>query len=405
MPPLRTTLLAAVAVVATVGLGLSAPIATVTSASAAPAAAAPTTDTDGDGLLDDWEVNGYDADGDGVIDVDLPALGADPRHQDLFVEMDAMPGLRPPVTVLDRVVDVFASAPIGNPDGTTGVRIHLDGGAYAGRTTYDLGGSDQVPLDTDLSPYATEIRAIRNAHFAPARAKIFRYMVWADRYNGDCSSGVALGIPSDTFVVTLGDTCRWARTDDQMVGTFVHELGHTLGLRHGGVDDTHYKPNYLSVMNYSFQLAGVPRTSGASYFGYSDDAYPVLDERSLVESRGLGLGAAGWRTTWYCPGSGAARTSGDAAAGIDWSCNGSVSTGPVSADINKNGRTGILTAQDNWASLRFKGGTVGYGAAPANEAPQQRVEIGPDRFRLDPPAALDELTKHEADLLRQGRRP
>lgn len=161
MPPLRTTLLAAVAVVATVGLSLFPPIATVTSASAAPVAAAPTTDTDGDGLLDDWEVNGYDADGDGVIDVDLPALGADPRHQDLFVEMDAMPGLRPPVTVLDRVVDVFASAPVGNPDGTTGVRIHLDGGAYAGRTTYDLGGSNQVPLDTDLSP--TPPRSARSA--------------------------------------------------------------------------------------------------------------------------------------------------------------------------------------------------------------------------------------------------
>ncbi|UUW91387.1 hypothetical protein ABFU82_22205 [Nocardioides sp. WV_118_6] len=404
MTPLRTAVLTTVTVLTTAVVGLTAPGEPATAAApAAPAAA--TTDTDGDGLLDDWETDGYDADGDGVIDVDLPALGADPRHKDLFVELDWMPGLRPSVTVLDRVVQVFAAAPVDNPDGTAGIRIHLDGGAYPGRTTYDLGGAGQVPLDTNLSPYATEIRALRTAHFAPARAEIFRYMVWADRYNSGCSSGVALGIPSDTFVVTLGDTCGWARTDDQMVGTFVHELGHTLGLRHGGVDDTHYKPNYLSVMNYSFQLVGVPRTSGSSYFGYSDDAHPVLDERSLVESRGLGLGAVGWRTIWYCPGSGAARTSGDAAGGIDWSCNGTISTGGVRADINKNGRTGTLTAQDNWANLRFKGGTVGYGVAPANQAPPRRVEISPDVFRLVPPAALDELTKREADLLRRGQRP
>ncbi len=30
----------------------------------------------------------------------------------------------------------------------------------------------------------------------------------------------------------------------------MHELGHNLGLRHGGMDDLNCKPNYLSVMNY-----------------------------------------------------------------------------------------------------------------------------------------------------------
>ena len=47
-------------------------------------------DTDGDGLWDDWEQLGIDADGDGVIDLDLPALGANWRHKDIFVEVDWM---------------------------------------------------------------------------------------------------------------------------------------------------------------------------------------------------------------------------------------------------------------------------------------------------------------------------
>ena len=37
----------------------------------------------------------------------------------------------------------------------------------------------------------------------------------------------------------------------------MHELGHNLGLRHGGDDNVHRKPNYLSVMNYSFQTTGM----------------------------------------------------------------------------------------------------------------------------------------------------
>lgn len=45
-------------------------------------------DADGDGLLDSWESSGYDDNGDGIVDVDLPAMGARPDHKDLFLELD-----------------------------------------------------------------------------------------------------------------------------------------------------------------------------------------------------------------------------------------------------------------------------------------------------------------------------
>mgnify|MGYP001769098295 CR=1 FL=1 len=48
----------------------------------------------------------------------------------------------------------------------------------------------------------------------------------------------------------------------QQGGTLMHELGHTLGLRHGGNVETNDKPNYLSVMNYSFQRCIVPASPG-----------------------------------------------------------------------------------------------------------------------------------------------
>ena len=49
------------------------------------AASVPAYDTDGDGIPDSWEMYGYDADGDGAIDVDYPAMGANPNHKDVFV--------------------------------------------------------------------------------------------------------------------------------------------------------------------------------------------------------------------------------------------------------------------------------------------------------------------------------
>jgi hypothetical protein len=58
----------------------------------------PFADTDGDALRDEWERNGIDANGDGTIDVDLPAMGAKPDRRDVFVELDHMTGFRSPRT-------------------------------------------------------------------------------------------------------------------------------------------------------------------------------------------------------------------------------------------------------------------------------------------------------------------
>lgn len=44
-------------------------------------------DADEDGLPDLWEETG-DTDGDGVMDVNLPAMGADPMRKDIFVQLD-----------------------------------------------------------------------------------------------------------------------------------------------------------------------------------------------------------------------------------------------------------------------------------------------------------------------------
>lgn len=189
----------------------------ITSPAQAPAASG---DYDGDGLLDVWETQGYDADGDGVVDVDLPGMGASPLKKDLFVEMDYMPGLLPAENELDRIVEVFATLPVQNPDGTRGIALHLDAGP-ARSAKYNLGGGNEVP-HRNLDRGVSDVTALRATESAAARNRIFHYMVWGDSYGTGSSSGQAWQ-PGKEFLVTVGPK-YWNQNNPAVrVGTFVHE--------------------------------------------------------------------------------------------------------------------------------------------------------------------------------------
>ncbi|HEY3559964.1 MAG TPA: hypothetical protein VGL05_20990 [Kribbella sp.] len=366
--PALFAVLSSLAIAALAGSNaLAAPVNTESTV-VAPAA----TDTDGDALPDAWETNGYDANGDGVVDVDLPALGANPKKKDLFVEMDHMAGRLASTAALDRIVQVFASAPVSNPDGTSGITIHLDAGS-AGGTKYDLGGGNEVAYDADLNPSATQTNAIKAANFASARKAVFHYMLWGDSYDGGCSSGQAFNIPNDTFIVTVGPKCNWNATDDTNVGTFVHELGHNLGLQHGGTDSLNYKPNYLSVMNYSFQLGGVLKADGTKYWGYSNVQPASINEARPDETAGLGSLGAGYRTSWKCPNGSTRTTAGAANQPIDWNCDGDTTDTTTAADVNGDKTTSTLIAQNNWANIVFGGGAVGGGTTPLTKTPASEL--------------------------------
>lgn len=78
-------------------------------------------------------------------------------------------------------------------------------------------------------------------------------------------------------------------------GTLMHELGHTLNLRHGGGDNVNCKPNYMSIMSYSFQF---PTLDPTRPLDYSRQNLPPLNENGgLDEPSGVG-GPAG-RFTIY----------------------------------------------------------------------------------------------------------
>jgi hypothetical protein len=106
-------------------------------------------DTDHDGLVDAWESSGTSgslSDPAGQLLPNLYAMGARPDHQDFFAEVgytwsngwDAAttgqvptPGLhdhQPGPAVWKMIGDALKNAPTSNPDGTTGIRFHVDAG-------------------------------------------------------------------------------------------------------------------------------------------------------------------------------------------------------------------------------------------------------------------------------------
>ncbi len=353
-------------------------------------------DSDGDGLPDLWELRGYTVNG---TFVNLPAMGASPWHKDVFVWMDYMvtPGsvhLEPNQAVIDNIKAVFSNAPVTNPDGTTGIHIHP---VLKNQVPY----AETLGVSSNYTQVWVDFDALKNNSFEAAYAPSFRYMIWANTYNRGTSSGLARGIPGTDFLVTLGGWQTPGGTDWQKLGTFIHELGHCLGLTHGGTDHVNYKPNYLSVMNYSFQTWGLYRNGH-----WGDEGYPLnfdyqrintpsLDKAALQE--GLGLTGAddvsAYGTVYYYVSGGYYYNTytTNAAAGIDWNKNNIIDPSPVSADINWSGSaTGTLTAQNNWPNINYSAdGQLG----PASGQARRKAALVP----------MPEELRHELDFETQQR--
>jgi hypothetical protein len=347
-------------------------------------------DTDGDGLLDSWEKDGYDHDGDGKIDVPIHQRGADFRKKDIFIAyawMEASPSEakshKPSRGVLRAVADAFANAPVSNPDGTTGVNVHFR----------NLGG---VPHDDDLNPVWDEFDGIMNPLVSEAERKIYHRLLNAHMYSGGTSSGLSRGIPASDFIETLGGWSSNPGTFKQRAGTIMHELGHNLGLRHGGVDHENYKPNHLSVMSYFNQMDWLIKDRKA-LLDYERFNLEDLDESQLNEAAGLErAGSEGplksYGVRWFSGGVlNEKRTK--AHSKVDWNDNGNATDSPVAVDLNGSGGNSVLRAgYPEWDNVIYDGGSIGASGI------SQKLQTKTD------PAELVELTFEQYQRLRSNIR-
>ncbi len=337
-------------------------------------------DKDGDGLLDDWECNGVpyftapgvqqrfilDSTGDGVSDADW-------MHKDLFVEVDALAGRMISADALQMVIDRFEFAPRTNPDGIPGITLHLQ------VSDVNLVSNSPWTVVPGTNGWVSEFDPLKTAHFGAgsveqrrAKAKAFRYAICANRID-DNSLGTA-ELPGNDFFLTLGEQLR-PSTPVEEASTFMHELGHTLGLGHGGGDGINGKPNYVSIMNYA-----LTRPYGFSQLfwtlDYSREELPTLAESTLSEPSGItstlsldvlmpfGVDAAvaGGRGIRYV-----------ALAGIptDWNNDGAATSLVATQDLNYLGNSAPFAAVntpspseslhgfDDWANVQLAIGTTG----------------------------------------------
>ena len=342
-------------------------------------------DTDGDGMLDVWETSGLHVTVGGVDKfVNLPAMGANPLHKDIFVEADYMTGHQPIPSAIWVIADAFNNAPVSNPDGSTGIHLHVDYGptapliwapgnwgslSQAAALTYqtNLGTCPGPSYDYDWSAFDT----IKNANFTTERAAVFHYNVWAHSLCAAYGStsgisrnatGATFGSGASDFIVSLGGWTGDVGSANEQAGTFMHELGHNLGLRHGGEDHTQWKPNYISVMNYAFQTRGLFIGGTAGYFDYSRYDFPDLNENNLNESTGIGSPAT--LGTYHFCGLGNMQPDTNASS-VDWNCDGDLTDTGVGYNINQgmswnnNSTLDTLTTQNDWGNLVYSGGAIG----------------------------------------------
>lgn len=249
-------------------------------------------DTDGDGISDALEV------GIGGGDLPLPLWGADARHKDLFVEVDFMrrtkaendatTALHMPPHVArsfaayygdaltnDSALRAQHAATLKNPDGRSGIDVHLDTGVApesdADATIYgDWGGFGAVDAKKVGNSYKGVAAADAwPAQMSAARRGIFRY---------------ALAYGTGGGQTGYGFTASYNFNDAYIAA---HETGHSLGLSHSGPNgatgdvDVNCKPNYPSIMNYAYQGSSV---------GFSDgriEEAPSLNNWALPETNAV----------------------------------------------------------------------------------------------------------------------
>jgi hypothetical protein len=231
--------------------------------------------------------------------------------------------------------------------------LHLDTGELGGGNAVpELGRHDEFGSFVVNRYQWAPFDAIKSANFAAEREEIFHYALFVhDIKRGSPFFGASKCTPGRDLLVGTG-----THTDPIIVGgTFLHELGHNLGLKHGGKDDVNWKPNYLSVMNYIFQVKGIWNGTDR-VLDYSRKALPTLKEGSLNEITpfqpgDLG-GYANYSTTYFCgeqPGEAPLNGS------IDWDCDGTLSP-KTRTSINNDKRFGTLSSYDDWSNLKLAEG-------------------------------------------------
>jgi len=320
--------------------------------------------------------------------------------------------------------------------------------------------------------YAESFFDLKTKYFDPRESSAYHYVIFGhysgcdtdghcadDGHTGSCplttngrcvtarlgQAGVA-AVNGNNFIVSLG-----AFINDQEAflfipapggapvgqfaigGTFMHELGHNLGLRHGGgasstpdpntcnppdcedectlPSEPNYKPNFLSVMNYRYQASGVESASAPGGFvpantrlDYSTQVLPtvpvsdrapgVLNELGLDETVPFGLTSGNSDLFTFTDSTCVTHSAWPTHGPVDWDGSGIIGDNSAAmADLNPQKNEGdVCTAPDE----RHRG-HVDWGPEPGQSIFRYGFQCAPSSDNPIPLGASPvELTADEA---------
>jgi hypothetical protein len=360
-------------------------------------------DTDGDGFPDSWEEpdGGVDTDQDGIPDLKLSDFGATPETPDVFVQVGwtktrscillffcSTRNRRPSLAALRDVQESFDDHDIRlHVDAGPASLMDPDTGASWGSRSRAGNGIEAPALVPGESGsgfnWGAAFDGYRASLLPPERARIFHFALYIGYFDEEKHSGLSRRNSGAGFagrdLMLAYDAFNGSPTRIEEAGTFMHELGHNLGLTHGGSlseAGVNYKPNYPSLMNYDWQLSGVYKYSHLGLLDYSDGTLDAVDENSLSEAQGLepNEAAIDIATKWRCP-NGRLTAPQPSAFNVDWNCDGQIASGTYGANINEAGNPtrSVLRDHDDWTSIVFDGGGALGGAGDPVSAPEETV--------------------------------
>ena len=328
------------------------------------------TDADIDGIPDCAEQEGSTFGG-----LPLYEWGARENQKDIFIEIDYMDssdaGITPQRIALEKVVSVFAS---------NGYTVHFDVGDLFDQSigisanNFDLGGGSTVPFNRytpfEYNQGSANLFAYKMEYADTARRPIFHYLLMANSGNPDGSisgSGIA-EINGNDLMLTMGgwglsvdDQTSQNVTNNYQASTIFHELGHNLGLYHGGDEEVNFKPNHLSSMNYLYQLTGLATIGDNEGDRYYDRFYTNNINCDLFPNTNNQAGPTDDFIIDYSNGSAADinESAIDESAGlnragseaVDYNCNAILGDALTNFDANQDSQITILTDVDEWGMI------------------------------------------------------
>jgi hypothetical protein len=330
----------------------------------------------------------------------------DPHTPDVYVEIDHLVGAvvepgDPIDGALATIQGSFKNAPVGG--GTTGlnrgINFHfqldeavntrslddlqtvMPGCSDAGSDhSFDYFKNDAVTSNGVKGFFGTQ--ADRNATYTDgsgshdnhvnainAKKQFFHYALIVHQLTGRTNTMGCAEIPGNDLVIaknafTPGSPDGQGYTQANLTGVLMHEVGHNLGLRHGGPgSNLDNQPNYVSVMN-SGLTTPYPQVDRVLTFSHEAQRWsemPSSDPQipSVVNSSGVPQADASSLTATFVLTKNQllyVKTPVDTALSFDGSP--ATDSNPKKIDVNGDGQFTILPGADDWHNIGLNFRTV-----------------------------------------------